>query len=1150
MFLQNNQWIYSPSDLTTYMDSPFASWMTRYTMLHPQTRQFQDLNDTLAQTLQQKGFVHEAEVLQSIVQGKTVINIADTPWQGSDKFSAHHAATVQAMQDGVEVIYQGALACGVFQGYSDFLLKVEGASRLGDYHYEVWDSKLALSVKPYFVVQLCCYAEMLWHIQGCLPDKIHVVLGSHTRESLRTTDYYYYYLALKERFLHSQALFNPAQQPDPYDSRAYGNWSGYAEQWLQDQDHLCQIANITRNQVKKLGNAGINTCAELMAHQGSVSKLNSIVLEKLQKQAQLQRDSQGLTQPKFELIAPETGAVSALAQLPPASLNDVYFDIEGFPLIEGGLEYLWGNTYFDNQGCRQFKDFWAHTQQQEKAAFRDFIQWVYARWKADSSMHIYHYANYEIAACRRLMGRYGVCEFEVDQLLRHGVFVDLYKIVRGGLMIGASSYSIKKVEHLYRSARNTVVGDGGDSIVVYEQWRERWLAGEAGSDWTQDATLSSIRDYNKDDCDSTQELVAWLRGQMAMAGIEHCATVQVDESEAVEEVTELSRLRDQLFERADAMATTDPEQAALARLFGQCLEFHRREQKPMWWRMFDRMGAGIDELEDDADCLAYCQRTAFPAFKSTPRAKNLSYQYQFPPDQEWKQSAKNYYVLGEYDANGKLLKVELEPEHSNIEAGLIVVRAKTEPPAIINLIPDEYVNADPIPAAIQAVAEKLLVEGAQKQAIYDFLLHTTPRITTLGTGAAIVSEKDPVKRLQQIIDAVVNLDHSYLTIQGPPGTGKTYTAKHIIARLLQANKRIGISSNSHKAINNLLFGVADYCQAKGIAAGFFCTSNTDEDRVAALDITVLKNNKIISGLPAGACVVGSTAWGFSRDDLVEQFDYLFIDEAGQVAVANLIAMSRSASNLVIMGDQMQLGQPSQGTHPGQSGLSILDYLLGDTPAIPPHMGVFLDTTYRMHSAVNRFISAAIYDGKLLSDSSNDRQSLIVRPTAGNPYPALTDSVNGIVFVPVVHEGNMAASEEEVAEIVRLVSVLQGGEYTDKDGVSRLVTMQDMLFVSPYNYQVSLLRRALGAQAKVGSVDKFQGQEAPIVFFSMCSSNADESPHGFEFLYNKNRINVAISRAQVLAIVVGNPALFCPAVNTIERMKQANLVSRLQEFVMR
>jgi predicted RecB family nuclease len=1148
VFLKDDQWIYSPSDLTTYMDSPFASWMTRYAILHPATGQFQDLNDTLAQTLQQKGFAHEAEVLQSIIQGKTVINIADTPWQGGDKFSAHHAATVQAMHDGVQVIYQGALACGVFQGYSDFLLKVEGASRLGDYHYEVWDSKLALSVKPYFVVQLCCYAEMLWHIQGCLPDKIHVVLGSHTRESLRTTDYFYYYLALKERFLHSQAVFNPAQQPDPYDSRAYGNWSGYAEQWLQD--HLCLIANITRIQVKKLGNAGIRTCAELMVHQGSVSKLNSAVLQKLQKQAQLQHDSLGLAQPVFELITPEPGAVSALALLAPASPHDVYFDIEGFPLIEGGLEYLWGNTYFDDQGCRQFKDFWAHDQQQERIAFRDFIQWVYARWKSDPSMHIYHYANYEIAACRRLMGRYGVCEFEVDQLLRHGVFVDLYNIVRAGLMIGATSYSIKKVEHLYRPARSTVVGDGGDSIVVYEQWRERWLAREAAADWTRDATLSSIRDYNKDDCDSTQELVAWLRGQMAAAGIEYCAPVQVDESEAVEEVTGLSRLRDQLFERADATEATDCEKAGLVRLFGQCLEFHRREQKPMWWRMFDRMGATIDELEDDADCLAYCQRTTLAPFKSTPKARNLSYQYQFPRDQEWKQSAKSYYVLGEYDANGKLLKVDLDLEYSDIEAGLIVVRAKTEPPAVINLIPDEYVNANPIPAAIQAAAQKLLDEGARKQAIYDFLLRAAPRITSCSAGAKIVSETEPNARLQQVIDAVQNLDHSYLTIQGPPGTGKTYTAKHIIAHLLQGHKRIGISSNSHKAINNLLFGVAAYCQAQGIAADFICTSNTDEDRVEALGITVLNNNAIINHLSDRACVVGTTAWGFSRDDLVDQFDYLFIDEAGQVAVANLMAMSRSATNLVIMGDQMQLCQPSEGTHPGQSGLSVLDYLLGDTPAIPPHMGVFLDTTYRMHSAVNRFISAAIYDGQLLSHHSNDRQSLFVRPTAGSSYPALSGNLQGVVFVPVLHAGNTAASEEEVADIVRLVQLLLGSEYTDKDGGCRQVTLHDMLFVSPYNYQVSLLRRALGPQAKVGSVDKFQGQEAPIVFFSMCSSNADESPHGFEFLYNKNRINVAISRAQVLAIVVGNPALFCPAVNTIERMKQANLVSRLQEFVMR
>ena len=293
-----------------------------------------------------------------------------------------------------------------------------------------------------------------------------------------------------------------------------------------------------------------------------------------------------------------------------------------------------------------------------------------------------------------------------------------------------------------------------------------------------------------------------------------------------------------------------------------------------------------------------------------------------------------------------------------------------------------------------------------------------------------------------------------------------------------------------------------------------------------------------------ALVVGTTAWGFAREDVAGQFDYLFVDEAGQVSVANLIAMSASATNLVLMGDQMQLGQPSQGTHPEDSGLSILDYFLGHQPTVAPEMGVFLDTTYRMHSAVNQFISEAVYEGKLKSASENDLQTLQI-PSAVNEVLARQNA--GIVFYPIEHEGNTQKSEEEAKAIQKLVKDLCKGSLTLRDGVARAVTLDDMLFVAPYNAQVALLQSLLGNKAKVGSVDKFQGQQAPIVFFSLCASDANEISRGMEFLYNLNRINVAISRAQILAIVVGNPTLFCPSINSVEQMKLVNLVSRLGTY---
>jgi len=352
-------------------------------------------------------------------------------------------------------------------------VKVVGKSRFGHFHYEVWDTKLAKTVKPYFLIQLCCYADMLEVLQENRPEKIVVVLGHGERASFSTNDYFYYYQNLKSRFLQTHQRFSSQDRPSPADSNSWGRWSVHAETLLKEADHLCQIATITKSQIKKLNKAGIYTMQALIDTKlGRVKGMNTDVVDRLKAQANIQKESIGKETPSYRILPHEIHKKTRLTLLPPASKLDIYFDIEGYPLVEGGLEYLWGVTYFDENGQRQYKDFWAHNQEQEKTSFKAFIEWVYARWQQDPSMHIYHYANYEIAACRKLMGRYGICEEMVDQLLRNEVFVDLYKIVKGCLLLGEPRYSIKNVEHLYREKRLTEVGSGGDSVVVYERWQD------------------------------------------------------------------------------------------------------------------------------------------------------------------------------------------------------------------------------------------------------------------------------------------------------------------------------------------------------------------------------------------------------------------------------------------------------------------------------------------------------------------------------------------------------------------------------------------------------------------------------------------------------------------------------------------------------
>lgn len=1152
MFKKNDQIVYSPSDLTCFLESQFASWMSRYYIEDRSLCPAKDLEDALMKSLAAKGYEHEDALEQQLInEGYNVVKITGSSTE--EKLEL----TLNAMSAGKDVIVQGCLTKGNFTGHSDFLVRVDGTSNFGNYHYEVWDTKLASKVKPSFLVQLCCYAEMLETVQGFKPEYLTVALGTGEKQRFRTTDYYSFYTNLKNTFLQFHQEWSKDFMPDPAEYDNHGQWSNYAKSVLLEQDHLSQVATITKGQIKKLQQAKILTMNQLsLTTIDCVEGMQTEVFKRLKAQAQVQCETllsqrkKPNTKPCFRVIPHQEGMLQGLALLPPHSTSDIFFDIEGYPLDKGGLEYLWGATYLNKDGKREFKDFWAHNEEQEKLAFKSFIEWAYALWLQDQTMHIYHYANYEIAACRKLMGKYGVCEFEVDQLLRNDVFVDLYKIVKGSIILGEPKYSIKNVEHLYRGKRDTEVASGGDSVYVYEEWRNLNSQGIEGDSWETSEILNSIRDYNIDDCNSTQELVEWLRNQQQKHNISYLGNIPSADHETSEEITERIKLRENLLVRAKMEKESGLSSAALTENMAWVLEFHRRESKPVFWRLFDRLGLSTLDLIDDLDSLANCTRTSRDPFKPTTRARNYCYEYNFDPTQEFKATSADFYVLGIESEDGKPIKAKLIKEESNLEHGIIVIQSKQELPQIVSLIPDEYVHPDPIPSAIENVVKDYQTNKLQisNPAIIDFLSRAKPRFLCnydrSHNVSSIAPSKVPEERLQQIIEAVLHLDSSYLTIQGPPGAGKSYTGKHIIAELLKRGLKVGISSNSHKAINNLLISSAQYCEANNINAEFFCTSNTDKE-LDEIGVNITSNNKLAQCIEP-AVLVGTTAWGYCRDDMVETLDYLIIDEAGQVSIANLIGMSRSTKNIILMGDQMQLGQPSQGSHPAESGLSILDYLLHQNPTIADDMGVFLGTTYRMHSSVNKFISNHIYEGKLNSHPSNDKRIIKYDERLQD---SLVKKEAGIVFVPVIHHGNSQASDEEADKIYEIAQQFIGRIYEndDPERPSRPITLDDMLFVAPYNHQVSKLRQRFGENAKIGSVDKFQGQEAPIVFLSMCASDPNDSPRGMDFLFDRNRINVAISRAKCLAIVVASPQINLVSPGSTEQMRLVNMFNALTSY---
>jgi uncharacterized protein len=1115
--------------------------MQRLCLEKPETKTLKDKPDLLLNHLAGKGLKHESDYLNTLqTSGKHVVTIADE-LSNNDKIKA----TKQAMSSGAEIIFQACLAAGEFQGFADFLVKVDTPSLFGDYSYEPWDTKLAKKPKAYFIIQLCCYADLLQQTQGVLPENIAVVLGTNEEVSFRTADFWHYYLSQKESFLAQQLEFDSSEQPDPFQCKDVGEWSVYVDDMRSAQDHLSLTANITRLQIQKLNRAGINTCKQLVETKDlRVSKLPIQIAQRLQNQAKLQAQSIETGILAYEIIPVDTAAPKGLVNLPSDNTADLFFDLEGNPLEEGGLEYLWGCTHFaiGKSGKRQrlFWERWAHDHEQEKQAFMDFVDFAYKRWRNNPDMHIYHYGHYEVSVCKRLMGRYGVRETEIDEMLRAAVFVDLYKVIQHGMFLGASSYSIKKAEQLFRDVRDTDVASGSESVVVYAKWQEM----PDGGTWHTSKVLSNIRDYNIDDCESTQELTDWLRNLQASNGIQYKSIVDTTKTNAAKEPDKIESEQNEEVdidyeEALRAIASSESETddyKAIATQLADMYDFFERQNKPMWWKFFERLEMTYEELFDDPDCLVDCESTgAVPYHSGKTTRSALVYEYRYNTHQEFRN--RRFNKAQPLDPGAPALIID----KVDTQNCLVYIRAKKGYllPDYLSLVVNDYIDPKKIKDSMQGVAKCFVEERSLSSAVKCFLLRSDPKLPE--NTLRYIDEAKSADRLELIIQAIAKLDNSFLSVQGPPGTGKTYTASHVIAALVSQGKSVAISSNSHKAINNLMIAVAKVCAAKGIQAPMYKRQDDDDEMFAKYSIEQLDRSDVKEGVTLEYGVYGATAWGIpSLNNIV---DYLFIDEAGQVSVAYFVAMARSAKNVVVMGDQMQLPQPVQGTHPGDSGLSILDYQLKGLRTIPKNLGIFLNRSYRMHKNVNEFISEMVYDCRLVNDADCDNQEVLHARGEGD----ITLNSTGIVSLPIKHSGNKQTSIEEIELIQKLVAQLYNSEFVDKAGHKRQMTSSDILVVAPFNCQVNELMNTLGDDARVGTVDLFQGQEAPVVIVAMTSSNAVDSPRGMNFLLNINRLNVAISRAQALAIVVHSDGLLDGAPGSIEDMNRFNFFESITTF---
>lgn len=1117
----NGKTLYSASDLVNFLE---CEHLTTLDLANLETPLPKAEDDEQSKLIKKKGLEHEGKYLHGLLEAG--VTVFDAKVAGLNVEEAVEA-TRRAMVEGRSIIYQGCLRSSDFVGYVDFLRRVERPSNLGNFSYEVVDTKLARSPKAKFIIQLCLYSDLLDAEQELLPLGIHVVLGDRTEQSYRLADYFRYYRTVKARFLERVNGHHDPTYPEPCAHCDLCQWRDLCKaQWEQD-DHLSQVANVTKTQIEKLRASGIQTLAELARLKAgtNVPGMHSATLERLQRQAALQLVRREAGEDRYEFIETDPSEAKGFRRLPLPSPGDIFFDMEGDPLEEGGLEYLFG-VYYHDDGKPQFQPFWAHNRQEERKAFEAFMAFVMERLSRYPNMHIYHYAPYEESALKRLMSLHGTCEAEVDHLLRTERLVDLYKVVREALLVSEPRYSIKNLEAFYMEKRQGEVTNAGASIVYYEHWKE-----------TQDPVLlKQICEYNEDDCRSTYLLREWLLkirpAELPWFDGKTGERSEASKSERIHEAeARLFDYRSKLLSGLLAERGNWTEDDHMRELVHQLLDFHRRADKPAWWAMFARQEMTEVELIEDPESIG--GMVSVPEWPPENVKQSLIYTFRYP-EQEFKLKVGDDCLCSDtLDRAGKIEAIDEKQRLIRIRRG----KRSGPLPKRISVITTGPINAEILREAVYRFADSVIAGNHRYGAIEAILRRQRPAIQGLPSGSPVVDGTSDTT--SQVSDAVSRLQESYLFIQGPPGTGKTYTGSHVIVDLLERGARVGVSSNSHKAINNLLEAVEKRAAEKNFRfRGVKKSSGPDTFLNGEMIKDITDKNGVIG---SGADLVAGTAWLFADPDLDLTLDYLFVDEAGQVALANLVAMGTCAKNIVLLGDQMQLQQPVQGVHPGHSGESTLDYLLQGQATIPDDQGVFLGTTWRMHQGVCGFISDAVYDGRLHPEPKNQNQRLLLDPGA---HPELR--VTGIRFFGVDHDGCSQRSEIEAEVVSDLYECLLGQRYVDREGLEHDMTADNILVVAPYNMQVNLLKEVLPAGARVGTVDKFQGQQAEVVIVSMATSSADYLPRYMEFLYSKNRLNVALSRARCLALLVANPKLMAIKCHTVEQMALVNTLCWISE----
>ena len=1055
--------------------------------------------------------------------------------------------TKEALKKGYDLIHKAHFKHKGWVGEIDFLIKDQNKkTKKGKWRFEVYDTKLSSIAKTDHITQISLYSEWIATQQDNeLPDFMYLILGIKDKEKknnrikideeikqYKTQNYQLYFQNNEANYIKFLDSDKKNIHPERCGFCALCDWSDVCEeQWLA-KDHLNQIAKIRKDQISKIKKHGIKTLSQFskLKETEKIKDLNSSIFKKHLSQAKLLIEFNKTKIPQYKVLPLE--AERGFNKMPKASEHDLFFDIEGLDKILNpeesdqdklGLEYLFGIYDHDNKK-EPYKYFWAHNQDEEKEKFIELLKFIDKHFKQYPDSHIYHFNHYEKTALTKLMSKHDTCIEQVNDLLRYGKLVDLHAVLNQGMQVSEKEYSLKNLEKFYQYKRKGEIKKANESTDKYLDWIE---TGE-------EKLLDEIKLYNREDCESTYFLREWLRGKKPKDS--HYAI----KKESKERKTNWEKENED-YKRLIEKKCKDEK---IKKILRDILGFHKREEMIYWQNIFNRAANKNDEdLIEDAQCIGFMEKINEESGKDG-RGKTIKiFTYKFLK-QDFKVKEKDN-VMNALDGDlqthrvGKVLSIDESKKDENI----IEISTAKNLPEILSVAKDDYVNHKVIIDAIRRFVESAVKGEKKYKATYEILKKNYPKIKNIKEGETIIKEGDFLKESFKTVESMQN---SYLYFQGPPGVGKTHAAAYIIIELIKKSKKIGITANSHKVIFNLLNKIEELAKDNFSFEGYHKGSSSDPEKryVNGKFIKNISDSKVMDMQfkDMDANLFSGTAWCFSRPACEEKLDYIFIDEAGQLTTADIVAISLSAQNVVIIGDQMQLSSPISAVHPGESGKSIPEFLLEDQDTISSNKGIFIDKSRRLHPKLCKFTSENFYDGRLKNFPFTEKRKISFLKKE-NLLPE-----TGILMVDAKHKEVCRQKSEEEGKLVKdFYNRLFGSTFLDEENIKKRMNEADILVVAPYNVQVNYLKSILPKEARVGTIDKFQGQQAPATIISMTSSDAESLPRNVDFYFSRNRLNVAVSRSQCLSIVIMNKKILEINCKKVEHIKLVNIFMKLLDY---